>query len=132
MSFRSDLYHGETQLNFPRMWRKSRVLSGLAILVAIFAIVVLRLNLGIDFEGGSSWEVRAPGVSIAEARDLLRPFGEGEAKIQIVDGDTLRIQAPVKDPVKANEIGTALSKIGELGAVQSVGQIRPCIKQCLT
>ena len=121
MSFRSDLYHGETQLNFPRMWRKSRVLSGLAILVAIFAIVVLRLNLGIDFEGGSSWEVRAPGVSIAEARDLLRPFGEGEAKIQIVAGDTLRIQAPVKDPVKANEIGTALSKIGELGAVQSVG-----------
>ena len=121
MSFRSDLYHGETQLNFPRMWRKSRVLSGLAILVAIFAIVVLRLILGIDFEGGSSWEVRAPGVSIAEARDLLRPFGEGEAKIQIVDGDTLRIQAPVKDPVKANEIGTALSKIGELGAVQSVG-----------
>ena len=121
MSFRSDLYHGETQLNFPRMWRKSRVLSGVAILVAIFAIVVLRLNLGIDFEGGSSWEVRAPGVSIAEARDLLRPFGEGEAKIQIVAGDTLRIQAPVKDPVKANEIGIALSKIGELGAVQSVG-----------
>ncbi len=121
MSIWSDLYLGETSLNFPRMWRISRIVSGVAILVAIFAIVVLRLNLGIDFEGGSSWEVRAPGVSIAEARDVLRPFGEAEAKIQIVDGDTLRIQAPVKDPVKANEIGAALAKFGELGEVQSVG-----------
>ncbi len=121
MSIWSDLYNGETEFDFPKAWRRARIVSGVAILVSIFAVTVLQLNLGIDFEGGSSWEVRAPGVSIAEARDVLRPFGEGEAKIQIVDGDTLRIQAPVKDPAKANEIGAALSSLGELGEVQSVG-----------
>ncbi len=121
MSVWSDLYNGETSLNFPRQWRRSRLISGVAILVSVFAIVVLHLNLGIEFEGGSSWEVRAPGVSIADARDVLRPFGEAEAKIQIVDGDVLRIQSAVKDPVKATAIGVELAKLGEFLGVQSVG-----------
>jgi preprotein translocase subunit SecF len=60
-------------------------------------------------------------VSVAEARDVLRPLGEGEAKIQIVDGDTLRIQSSEKDPAKANEIGAELAKLGEFLGVQSVG-----------
>lgn len=121
MSLWGDLYHGETSFSFPRFWRISRMLSAVAVLVAVFAIVVLHLNLGIEFEGGSSWEVRAPGVSIEQARDVLRPFGEGEAKIQIVGGDTLRIQSPVKDPVKANQISQELGKLGEFLGVQSVG-----------
>ena len=47
---------------------------------------------------------QASGVSVAEARDFLRPLGEGEAKIQIVGGDTLRIQSQLEDPDRANEI----------------------------
>jgi preprotein translocase subunit SecF len=121
MSIWSDLYNGETQLDFPKQWRTARIVSGALILISVISLLTLRLNLGLEFEGGSSWEVRAPGVSVAEARDVLRPFDQAEAKIQIVDGDVIRIQAPVKDPVEAREIGTELGKLGEFLGVQSVG-----------
>jgi preprotein translocase subunit SecF len=121
MSIWSDLYNGETQLDFPKQWRTARLVSGALLLISIISLFTLRLNLGLEFEGGSSWEVRAPGVSVADARDVLRPFGQGEAKIQIVDGDIIRIQAPVKDPVEAREIGEELGKLGEFLGVQSVG-----------
>ena len=38
------------------------------------------LNLGIDFEGGVSWEVSAPGVSVSEARDGARRRRRGRGQ----------------------------------------------------
>lgn len=121
MSVFRDLYNGETNFDFVKQWRITRVASLVLVVVSLLSIVFLRLDLGLDFEGGSSWEVRAPGVSIAEARDVLDPLGAGDAKIQIVDGEVLRIQAPIKDPVEAREIGNELSTLGELIDIQSVG-----------
>jgi preprotein translocase subunit SecF len=121
MSVWSDLYNGDTRFDFPRQWRRSRVVSLVLVVVSVLSIAVLRLDLGLDFEGGSSWEVRAPGVSTSQARDVLGPLGAADAKIQIVDGEVLRIQAPVKDPVKAREIGAELAKLGEVLDIQSVG-----------
>ena len=53
------------------------------------------LNQGIDFRGGTSWEVKAPHVSVARARDALRPVGLAEARIQILGSDTLRVQSRI-------------------------------------
>ncbi len=121
MSVLGRLYNGENTWNFPRQWRGTRWASLAAVVVSVLSISVLWLNLGLDFVGGSSWEVRAPDASVADARDVLGRFGQSDAKIQVVDGDTLRIQAPVKDIAEAQEIGNALSELGEFLGVQSVG-----------
>ena len=63
----------------------------MVIAAGLVSLLTQGLNYGIDFKGGTSWEVKAPGVSVAEARDSVRPFGMGDAKIQIVGGDTVRV-----------------------------------------
>ena len=90
------LYHGETAIDF--MGRRNRwfALSGLVILLGVGALATKGLNFGIDFKGGTAWEVPAPGVSVAKARDALRSHGLAEAKIQIVGGDRVRVQADLK------------------------------------
>jgi preprotein translocase subunit SecF len=117
----ADLYHGETSFDFPKWWKRAIVLSSVLVLVSIGSLFLRGLNLGIDFEGGTSWEVQAPGKSVSDARDVLRPLGEGEAKIQVVDGEILRIQSSADDPDKVQEVTDALSQLGEVQGFQSVG-----------
>lgn len=92
MSALGRLNRGETNINFVKWWRYSMVVSGLLIVISIGSLLLQGLNLGIDFKGGVSWEVKAPGVSVDEARDALSSVGEASAKIQIVGTDTLRVQ----------------------------------------
>lgn len=115
------IHRGENAIDFPRLWRPALIISGLLMLVSIASLVFRGVDRSIEFEGGSLWEVNAPGVSVADARDFLRPLGEGSAKIQLVDGQTLRIQSELKDPAKAEEIRTQLGQLGTVDAVQSVG-----------
>jgi preprotein translocase subunit SecF len=121
MGVLADLYHGETAFDFQRLWKRTLLLSALLVVVSLTSLGLRELNLGIDFEGGTSWEVYAPDKSVSDARDALRPFGEAEAKIQIVDGNTLRIQSAVDKPDKVNEITNALKDVGEVRGFTSVG-----------
>ena len=54
-------------------------------LAGVVSLLTQGLNYGIEFKGGTSWEVHAPHVSVAKARDALRPLGLADAKIQTVD-----------------------------------------------
>ncbi len=92
MSAIGRLYRGDNDINFVKWWRRGLVLSAVLIVISVASLFTRGLNLGIDFEGGVSWEVKAPGVSVSEARSALDGVGEGQAKIQIVGTDTLRVQ----------------------------------------
>ncbi|HWI04166.1 MAG TPA: hypothetical protein VNT52_10170, partial [Acidimicrobiales bacterium] len=85
------LYHGETTFDFVGRRRVWFVFSAIVIFAGLLSLGTQGLNLGIDFEGGTSWEVPAPGVSVAEARDAVRPFGLGDATIQIIGDDRIRV-----------------------------------------
>jgi preprotein translocase subunit SecF len=121
MGLLSDLYYGETNFDFPKWWRRALILSAVLIVASVLALVGRGLNLGIDFEGGTSWDVAVGDASVSDARDVLRPLGEAEAKIQVVDGDMLRIQSAEDDPAKVAEITAALGTLGEVQGTQSVG-----------
>jgi preprotein translocase subunit SecF len=121
MGLLSDLYNGETNFDFPKWWRRALVLSAALVIVSIGSLVVRNLNLGIDFEGGTSWEVRTENPSIEDARDVMREFGEADAKIQVVDGELLRIQSAATDPDEVAEITDALREVGTVENFSSVG-----------
>ena len=93
MSAIGRLYRGENRIDFVPWWKRGLILSAVLILVSVVSLSVRGLNLGIEFRGGISWEVKAPGVTVDEARDALAPYGLEGAKIQIVGEDTLRVQA---------------------------------------
>ena len=121
MSTLGDIFKGSNNIDFPKMWKTAAIGSLVLILISLGAFFFRGLNLGIDFEGGTSFEVLSPGTSVAEARDFLADFDADDAKIQIVDEDTLRIRSDVEDPDLAAEIRTELAALGEVTGFESVG-----------
>jgi len=85
----SDLYHERTNFQFIKHSKRWAIVSGTLILLSFVALFARGLNFGIDFEGGTSWQVRmAKGHSahVAEVRDKLRPLGFSDAKVSILSG----------------------------------------------
>jgi preprotein translocase subunit SecF len=106
------LARGEQVVRFSVWWKRMLVVSSVLMVVSIGALFARGLNLGIDFRGGTSWQVSAPGVSVQQARDVMAAIGEGGAKVQIVGQDNVRVQARIDDPAKRDEIRQALADLG--------------------
>ena len=111
------LYHGDTDFQFVAHARRGFVLSGVVILIGVVGLLARGgLNLGIDFTGGSQWEVPAQGVSVTDAEDAIEGLGFTEVSVQEV-GDDLRVQTPPLEGTDAerqeasNEVITALTDL---------------------
>src|SRR3954452_19742584 len=79
------LYHGETSIDFYGRRGGGLGLSGVLILITIVSLFVSGLNLGIDFEGGVSWEVPSSTMTIDEARTALENSGIAVDNVKIVE-----------------------------------------------
>jgi preprotein translocase subunit SecF len=87
------LYRGETSFDFVGRRRWWYALSLLVIVAGLVSLGTRGLNLGIDFRGGTSWEVPANGVSIARATDAVKSAGVTPSTVQIVGvGSSAHIQ----------------------------------------
>jgi preprotein translocase subunit SecF len=120
------LARGENAVYFPPWWRRGLILSAVLVLVSLGSLVTRGLELGIDFEGGTSWEVVAPGVSIDDARAALGEVGQAQAKIQIVGEDTLRVQSATETPETQQQVRERLAQLAgvDVGEV-SVSTVGP-------
>ncbi len=70
-SGRSRLYLGQTAINFFGRRLIGVAVSTLLLVVTIISLAVQGLNLGIDFEGGTSWDVPASSFTVAAADEVL-------------------------------------------------------------
>ncbi len=104
----SDLYHERTNFQFIKHTRRWAIISGTFMVVAILLLGIRGLNLGIEFKGGTSWQVNMQGgkhAKVSEVRDLLRPLGFGDAKVSVLSSsanntESVRVEARVvTDPV---------------------------------
>jgi preprotein translocase subunit SecF len=110
------LYTGDTNIDFIGRRRLWFLVSTVVILVGLLSLFTRGLNFGIDFEGGTSWEVEAPGVSVSDAREALDAVGLADAKIQVVGDDLLRVQASTEEMSKAETAGVTKA-LAELAKV---------------
>jgi preprotein translocase subunit SecF len=111
MKWVGTFYRGEQNIDFPSLWRKALVGSLVLFVISVASFFARGLNLGIEFEGGTSWEVHAPGVSVAEARDALGGTGAADAKIQVVGNDTLRVRSDIESEAAVDEVRAALADV---------------------
>jgi preprotein translocase subunit SecF len=65
------LYRGQTAVDFHRRRRLGLVVTVVLLLATVASLTTRGLDLGIDFEGGTSWDVPAATFGIAEAQSLL-------------------------------------------------------------
>jgi len=115
MSLLTTLYRGENNFNFIKAWKWSVRISAALFIISIVSLGARGLNKGIDFEGGLSWQVKAPGVTTEQARDVLRDDGLGDAKIQTVGSDILRVQGPAGDTALQNSVRQQLADLAGAG-----------------
>lgn len=108
------LFRNEHHFDFPAMWRKALIGSAVLVLVSVGALVFRGLNLGIEFEGGTAWEVTAPGVSVADTRDALGDTGAESGKIQTLGSDAIRVRA---DLDTQEEVAAVTATLAELASV---------------
>ncbi|MBM3661527.1 MAG: protein translocase subunit SecF [Actinobacteria bacterium] len=127
MSVWSDLYRERTDFNFPRLWPRTAVVSIVLMVIAAVSLVVIpiycstsgscerpALNLSIDFEGGSVWEVPSSEFDESGAEEVLAAYGPdaGEKFQRVTTGDgteVLRISGRVDQVSTAAEIATKLA-----------------------
>jgi preprotein translocase subunit SecF len=117
----SRLYHGETNIDFIGRWKTWFAISGVFLLVGLVALVGNGLNLGIDFTGGTVWEVPAGKADVADVTTAMADLGYNDVQVQLVTQNTgsgdkriLRVEAeatasPAKATTKA--LGAASSDL---------------------
>lgn len=84
MSGIARMYRGETDLDFPKLWKRMLMISGVFVLVSLVALITSGVNLAIDFKGGAIWDVSSKTMTSKDATKVLALFGkEDGAKIQV-------------------------------------------------
>ncbi len=91
----SDIFHEQTNYDFVGPKRKWFVFSGVLILIGLAALGVRGLNLGIEFKGGTAWEVEVQGrdATVDGAGDAAESAGLIDPSVQIVGGDSVRVES---------------------------------------
>jgi preprotein translocase subunit SecF len=108
------LYRGETEFDVISNRNRWFVISGVAIVLSILALVVLRLDLSVDFTGGTIVESPNPNdVSVGEMRDGLTAIGQGDARIQVLEGEEkrVRVQTEALDAEALDELTATVAEI---------------------
>jgi preprotein translocase subunit SecF len=132
-SLRHRLYHGETVINFVGRKNIWFAVSGLVILIGVISLLVQGLNFGIDFKGGTSWELPAPGVSVAQARDAVRPLGLGDATIQTISGNRIRVASGTQTTEGQTQVTQRLAALAHVDPAQvSVNDVGPSWGKAVT
>lgn len=102
------MYRNQTVFPFSEWWRKVLLVSAAMMLIGVVALLTRGLNLGLEFEGGASWQLPANGLSVSDTRDALDGLGLADARIQTGD-DILRVRAELDtEGAKASEVTDTL------------------------
>ena len=125
----ADLYHERTEFDFlHRMWRWALV-SGIALAIGLIAFFARGgLNFGIDFTGGTAFQVTVTNTSpnAGAIRDVVANAGVPDAKIVIVGGKTVRIQTKDLSATEQQQVRDAIAKYaGVSAATVSVTDVSP-------
>ncbi|MGN6523787.1 MAG: protein translocase subunit SecF [Actinomycetes bacterium] len=110
-SFGARLYRGDISYDIVGRQRLWYIISGVLIAVSVIALLVRGLTLGIEFRGGSEFQLSAPGVSVEKARAAIADAGvPGEPIIQVVGGNTVRIQTESLTTARSEQVKETLAK----------------------
>lgn len=127
-AFVSDIYHERTHFQFiERSWRWA-LLSGVLLVIAVGALGLKGLNLGIDFEGGTQWQLTLSkgSASASDVRDALKGTGIVDPKVLVLGNDGIRVQAEELKSADRTKVTDALAKYGSVKATDvSVTDVGP-------
>jgi preprotein translocase subunit SecF len=134
----SRLYHGETRANIVGRWKLWFALSGVVLIVGSIALVGNGLNLGLDFTGGTAWEVPAGKANVADVQSAMTRLGYDDTQVQLLTQSkggksirTLRVEAAATaTPAKAttSALDKAMSGLAAAAKAAPKGSARSAVE----
>lgn len=85
------LYQGLTTIDFVGRKKTWFTISVVVIVLGLGSLTIRGFNLGIDFKGGSSWEVRAPNTSITAMTHAVEQAGLVQPTIEKLGSETYEV-----------------------------------------
>jgi preprotein translocase subunit SecF len=87
------LYRGETSFDFVGRRRIWYIISAIIIIAGLVSLTTRGFNLGIDFKGGSSWQVTANGVTVPDVTKAMIAAGVPQPVVEeLGTGSNTQIQ----------------------------------------
>ncbi len=115
-------------IRFMRFRRLMAIVSGAVVIIGLVSLLTQGLNLGLDFTGGTSIELRfEQSVHQAEVADALEKAGVKDAVVQYLGGaNTIQVRLPPQ-PGEATAFGQriaeAVSTPGNQATVQQIDSV---------
>src|SRR5687768_1528150 len=123
-----NIYHERTNIDFVGRFWLWAVISGVAVIVSLASLVLSGLNLGIDFNGGTQWQLTVASGKATDSgvRDALAEAGVSDAKVLLVGDDGIRVQTAELERAKAARVSEELAKYAGVDAADlSVTDVGP-------
>lgn len=87
------LYQGLTTIDFVGRKKLWFTVSAVIIILGLGSLAIRGFNLGIDFKGGSSWEVLAPHTSVAQMTSAVEKAGLTNPTVTKLGAKTFEVTA---------------------------------------
>lgn len=111
-TFGNDLYTGARSINFVGRWRVWYAVAGLLLIVSIAVPVFRGINLGIEFRGGSQFEVT--GITQPtqdQARTAVSSVvPSAVSRVTVIGGNSVRVQTDQLTVTESRSVVTALAR----------------------
>ena len=118
------LYRGQTHFDFVGRRRVWFTASLIIIVAGLASLGVRGFNLGIDFKGGSSWEVLAPHASIAQMTSAVQGAGLSNPTVEKLGSSTFQVTADLNSLSIPDQTNVTNAVVKAMAKVAQVNQIQ--------
>jgi preprotein translocase subunit SecF len=111
------LYHGLTTVDFVGRRKIWFSVSAIIIVFGMGSLAIRGFNLGIDFKGGSSWEVLAPNTSITNMTHAVQKAGLTNPGVEKLGSDTYQVTANINSLSQAKQLTVTNNVVAAMAKV---------------
>jgi preprotein translocase subunit SecF len=118
------LYQGLTTINFVGRRKVWFALSAVIIVVGMASLGIRGFNLGIDFKGGSSWEVLAPHSSISAMTTAVENAGLSQPVVEKLGSETYQVSADINSLSLSQQAALTTKVVDAMATAANVNAIQ--------
>jgi preprotein translocase subunit SecF len=114
------LYQGLTTIDFVGRKRYWFTISLVVIVLGLGSLGIRGFNLGIDFKGGSSWEVLAPNTTISAITTAVDHAGLSQPSVEKLGSDTYEVTADLNNYSQDQQVTITNNVVNAMARVANV------------
>ena len=118
------LYQGLTTIDFVGRRKVWFSVSIAIIVIGLCSLGIRGFNLGIDFKGGSSWEVQAPHTSVAAMTTAVQNAGLTQPVVEKLGSSTYEVSANINNLSQSAQVAETNKVVNAMATVAGVNPIQ--------